>query len=256
MKTINIFLGGNNTFRDNEEALSIRELNDNFFATMNKLMDRYRFNVADSSSIITDAKLKMESIIGKIMESHLCILDITSIIEYEDFVKYIEIIYRACIQLDKKMILLHHFAYPIDDWIKIARKENVLAVIEHDGKTVKEEEFSNCLKTFFEENQKTSDTIVLDDTNYLAVCSILNDWYSQSDVRGCYLHIFVKDGAIELHYQGYNTPTLFKLGIDVTQVSIENRNEVENLIKSYFQVESASDSIFYHDEKGKQIQKV
>ncbi len=251
MKKINVFLGGNENFFDNQEALSIKALNDNFYDAMNGY--RAMYEIGDSSSMLSDPKLKMESIIGKIMECHLCILDITSIVENKKYAKFIEKIYRACIKLDKKMILLHHFAYPIDDWVKIAKEENVLQVLEHDGNRVSEE-LSTCLHNFFEQNQNRQTVIPLDDNNCWNIVNLLDEWQIANEIEifEYYLNIYFKSNEITICYQEYNTITLFQLVFDLSNMSEENQKYVVSILERHFQ---ASYNIFFHDDRGKQIQK-
>ncbi len=149
MEKRKIFLCTNESFGDNKDALSYFKLEDAFSNAMEDINVKYE--ILNSSCILSEVA-RAKIIPYRIMISDLCILDITSIIEEKEFANFIKAIYQTCIELDKKMILLHHFSYSINEWLKLAKDENIVGVFEHDGSVVLGQ-LSDLLRSFFETNQ-------------------------------------------------------------------------------------------------------
>ncbi len=247
MREMRIFLGTDDFLTENLDVLSIENMRNLFYDGCRGLINNVCLE--DSNSHFSDSTLKWKQMEEKIQSCHLCILDITSIAEHKAYAKHIETIYKICLAHDKKMILLHHFLYPIDDWVKLAKPENVLDILGHDGLTVRSR-LTETLNHFFVVNQRTS-TIFLEDNNYLELANLLSDWYYKIKGNWEYQHIYLNENTFEIHYQGHYADTLFRLLIDFTKVSFENRKPVEKIMLTYIQNSFSLFNTVCHNEKKK-----
>lgn len=243
-----IFLGTLDYFVHNRKALTLHQMEQPFFE-FNQCQcyhDRQvGYTITSTSNFFSNKEQKVNKIREDIQECDICILDVTSIDSNMNLPLLVGEVLIMCIEQAKRVILIHNqekenYLKHITSHIK---KENLLGVFSHDGKQFPEE-VMKCLDDYYAKDSKynRNSNVILDGESNIDIMKVLGNWIQEKELGFGFYHIFVNYDTIEIHYQGYNTPTLCFLTIDTSKLDLNTKLKIESQLREI----SDSTHIFMH----------
>lgn len=267
-----VFLGTVDDFRDDENALSIKGIEDIFYLVRTKESDFVPYTYKTNSIGMEDRREHRIEIVKFIFEADVCIIDVTpKLTENKNGKECIDFLLETCHRLNKKVIYLYNKKVgrisTINDLYKgtdlreetdaVKRLKNDLGVFPHNGNYMENEDvdaLSNTLNNFFEQfpKYKKTRTVSLQTGNINDFINILENWMQDYDLsRNDYYHIYYEPiGNIQIMYQGYNAITYAYLNVDLDNLE---ETEIEFLINDITEYFKDEENFYIHERKNKKL---
>lgn len=249
-----IFLGTIDNFVVNQKALSMYQMQEPFVYFNNYQCYNHKqvgYTITSTSNQLFEKdQQRMKRIKEDIQESDVCIIDITPIDSNKNLPLLVGETLIACIEQNKKIILIHNHEVKEDDLNLITshiKKENLLGLFSHDGKQFPEH-VMECLDNHYAKDSKynRNSRVTIDDKYPIDIVGLLSKWVQEKELGGfCFYHIYINYDYVEIHYQGYNTPTLCALTIDgISKLGLRDRFTLKNQLREIAQ--GNPEHIFVH----------
>lgn len=207
-----------------------------FFVYLNQYdRNNLGYVLETSSSMFTNLEQKRKDLEERIISSDICIIDITKGRKDKLPLSFILELLKLSIVNDKKIILIHHtetqktYIKAIKTCIK---RENLLGIFPHDGENIPHE-IKDCLDTYYAKDTRyqRNTTVKLESNKKQDIFVIIMKWIEEKEITigSCsFFHIYISSKEIRLNYEGYNTLPLCTLTIDISSLSLNEKNCIEN----------------------------
>ncbi len=262
-----VFLGTVEAFLDDEDALSLHNMENIFSFIQSRESDFVDYDVKTNSSTLFDKEEHHRNVVSSIFDADVCIIDVTPKLskcqEKYKARKCIDFLLESCHLLNKKVIYLYNKEvgriFSINDVYKetdlakdetsIKRRENDLGVFPHDGTAMEVEaviELSQVLDHYFEKfpNYQKTKRISLETGSIHHFEQIFEDWrkdYGLSNID--FYHAYFEENQIRIRCEWYDS-FLAQLILDLSNVQEEEKDDLMRSIRNNYE---ESFQFYVHD---------
>ncbi len=104
-----------------------------------------------------------------------------------------------------------------------------------------------CLDDYYAKDSRydRNSNITLEENSNIDIIAVLKTWIQEKELRGLFFyHIYLDYDNIKIHCEGYNTPSLCSLTIDISKLGIDDKLTLENQFREIAQ--ENPEHIFIH----------